>query len=191
MDVAAGTNTNDTIARLREHCDKIATIPSDDVQKIASLLQNMIVDYYRDVRRQAFLAFFAAFVLEIVAVLFFFYAAFIAMRGVDITNAALSAISGLLVQIMTAVVFYLYSQSAKQFAAFHICLERTNRYLLANAMVERLPEGERNSKRAEVITTVLHAPMLTLGILEGRGKSCTRAASYPSPGKPDTLPLGK
>ena len=87
------------------------------------------------------------------------------MEG-KIETAALSAVSGLLIQLMTAVVFYLYSQSAKQFAGFHICLERTNRFLLANAMVEHLPEPDRAPKRAEVITTVLNAPMLTLGMLE-------------------------
>jgi len=155
-----------TIQSLKAHCAKIARMSPDNVQEIASILQNMIVAYYQDVRRQALLAFFAAFGLEIVAVLFFFYAASIAMRDGDIKSAALSATSGFLIQVMTGVVFYLYSQSARQFAGFHICLERTNRFLLANAMVEHLPEAEKISKRAEVITTVLNAPMLTLGMIE-------------------------
>ena len=88
------------------------------------------------------------------------------MNNNGIQTAALSAISGFLIQIMTAVVFYLYSQAARQFAGFHICLERTNRFLLANSMVENLPEAERASKRAEVITTVVNAPMLTLAMIE-------------------------
>jgi hypothetical protein len=67
---------------------------------------------------------------------------------------------------MTGVVFYLYSQSSKQFGGFHVCLERTNRFVLANAMVEHLPEAERALRRSEVITAVLNAPMLTLAMIE-------------------------
>jgi len=67
---------------------------------------------------------------------------------------------------MTAIEIYLYSQSARRFGGFHVCLEHTNRFLLANAMVEHLPEAERASKRAEVITAVLNAPMLTLAMIE-------------------------
>jgi len=106
---------------LRQQCDKIATTSPEKVQEIASLLQKMIVAYYQDVRWQALLAFFAALILEIIAVVFFFFAASTAMSN-KIENAALSAIAGLLIQVMTGVVFYLYSQSARQFAGFHICL---------------------------------------------------------------------
>jgi hypothetical protein len=150
---------------LIKQCEKIANIPSDNVQEVASILQKMIASYYVTVRRQALMAFWAALALEIVAVLFFVKAAQIAMTQ-NAGIVALSALSGSLIQIMTAVVFYLYSRSAKQFGGFHICLERTNRFLLANAMVEHLPESEQVVKRAEVITAVLNAPMLTLEIIE-------------------------
>ena len=125
----------------------------------------MIVAYYQDVRWQALLAFFAALILEIIDVAFFFYSAYTAMSK-EIATAVLSTVSGLLIEIMTAVVFYLYAQSAKQFAGFHVCLERTNRFLLANAMVENLPDDQKTAQRERVITTILNAPMLTVGMLE-------------------------
>jgi hypothetical protein len=154
---------------LMEKCKEIAKISPDNVQEIASMLQRMIVDYYKDARWQALSAFIAALILEIVAVVFFIYAVYMSVTHDPPTNgpATLSVIAGLLIQVMTGVVFYLYAQSARQFAGFHICLERTNRFLLANAMVEHLPEPERASKRAEVITAVLNAPMLTRAIIQG------------------------
>jgi hypothetical protein len=151
---------------LEAQCDEIAQASPDDVRKIAGILQKMIVSYYEDVRRQALMAFVVALVLEIVAVVFFGFAAYRAMGDTKIATAGFSALAGFLIQMMTAVVFYLYSQSAKQFGAFHICLERTNRFLLANAMVENLPEAERTARRAEVIITILQAPMLTLSMIE-------------------------
>ncbi len=163
----SSSSTNGIIASLKKNCDEIANMPSNDVQQIASVLQKMIVSYYQDVRRQALLAFSAALALEVVAVIFFVYAASLAMNGNDQKKATLCAVAGLLIQVMTGIVFFLYSQSAKQFGGFHICLERTNRFLLANAMVERLPDSEQVPKRAEVITAVLNTPMLTMSIIEG------------------------
>src|SRR5258705_11264582 len=97
-------------------------MPSNGVQQIASVLQKMIVSYYQDVRRQALLAFSAALALEVVAVIFFVYAASLTMNGNDQKKATLCAVAGLLIQVMTGIVFFLYSQSAKQFGGFHICL---------------------------------------------------------------------
>lgn len=63
---------------------------------------------------------------------------------------------------------YLYLQTARQFAAFHTCLERTNRFLMANAMCEHL--GERQDEmRAELIRTIANAPLLTQNLLQKGG----------------------
>jgi hypothetical protein len=87
------------------------------------------------------------------------------MHG-TIQTAVFSAIAGFLIQLMTVVVFSLYSQSARQFAGFHICLERTHRFLLSNAILDHLPDPERAAKRAELVTVVFNAPMLTLSMIE-------------------------
>jgi hypothetical protein len=154
-----------SVSALQEQCDKIAQLPVDSVQETASVLQGMIVSYYKDVRWQAMLAFSAAILLEFVAVVFFWKSASMVMDK-NIGPASFSAISGILIQIMTGIVLHVYSRSARQFGGFHICLERTNRFLLANAMVEHLPENERCAARREVITTILKAPMLSAAILE-------------------------
>jgi hypothetical protein len=155
------------IDALEAYCDKIADASPNDVKEVARIMLKMIVSYYRDVRWQALLSFIAALVLEVIAVLFFLYAVDL-MKGHP-EAATLTTVAGVVVQVMTGVVFYFYSQSARQFAGFHICLERTNRFLLANAIVENLPEPERNTKRGEVVTTVLNAPMLTLAMIEKGG----------------------
>jgi hypothetical protein len=150
---------------LEAHCDSIAKASTGDVHVIASLLLRMIICYYADVRRQAILAFLAALGLEAIAVGFFFFSIVRVMdEGIDFN--ILGIVAGALVQVMTAVVFYLYSQTARQFWAFHICLERTNRFLLANAIVGSLPEAEKAAKRSEIISTMLNAPMLTMALIE-------------------------
>jgi DICT domain-containing protein len=151
----------DPVADLETHCNKIATASPGDVREIAHTMLQMLVGYYRDVRWQALLSFLAAFVLELIAVVLFFMASHKAINH-EIDSATVMALSGAGVQIMTAVVFYFYAQSARQFAGFHICLDRTNRFLLTNAILENLPEGpDRNAKRGEVVTSVLNAAMPT------------------------------
>jgi len=51
---------------------------------------------------------------------------------------SLGVISGLIVQLFAGVAFYLYQKVADQFSAFHICLERTHRYLVAYKMAEEI-----------------------------------------------------
>jgi hypothetical protein len=193
----------DAIRALEHDCSELARCKPGDVPAISALLQHMIVKYYEDVRYQARFAFNAACGLELVAVSFFVVVAYLSLElPGELTNPEtwLVAVGGTLTQLMTAVVFYLYAQSAKQFAAFHICLERTNRFLLANALVEHLPEEERSERRTDVIKTILSAPMLTLEMIEKgrssvlervRGFSAKRQTARPGQAQGPTMRLPK
>lgn len=150
---------------LQKACDAIATSAPGDTHRIASLMQQMSLDYYADVRKQAQQSFASALVAATVGTLFFLYAVLRAMsseNGVWIGIAA-----GALVQVISAINFYLYGRAARQFASFHICLERTNRFLLANTLCEQLASPLQDQVRQDLIKIVASAPMLTLDVTEG------------------------
>ena len=152
-----------------EDCEELGNTKPGDTHKMAGLLLQMNLRYYSDVRNQAQQSFWSALGAAVVGTLFFIYAAWLGMRpSSDIAQANVSAIAGALVQIISAINFYLYGRAARQFASFHICLERTNRFLLANTLCEALEPPLRNQLRAELVRIVAHAPMLTLDIVEGR-----------------------
>jgi len=161
------------IRGMLDDCKKIASVAADDTHKIASLMQEMILKYYADVRLQAQQSFRAALVVATVGMLFFVYAIWQGMSSDGIQQASIAAIAGGLIQVISGINFYLYAQAAKQFGAFHVCLERTNRFLLANALCEKLSLPQRDEMRVELARLIATAPMLTLDVVRGepRGPS--------------------
>jgi hypothetical protein len=164
------------IREMLTDCKRIANTPADDTHKIASLMQEMILKYYADVRLQAQQSFRAALVVATVGVLFFVYAIWRGMSSDGGEQASLAAIAGGLIQVISGINFYLYARAARQFATFHVCLERTNRFLLANALCEKLSPPERDEMRIELARLVATAPMLTLDVVRGESR---RASSGP------------
>lgn len=152
------------LKKLQRECEELAKTDAGDTHGIASLLQQMMLDYYADVRKQAQQSFRSALVAAGIGTLFFVYAA---VRQMDTGAATLTVIAGSLVQVISAINFFLYARAAKQFGAFHICLERTNRFLLANTLCENLRSPLKDDVRKELINIVAQAPMLTMSVITG------------------------
>lgn len=161
MTEAAGSNA----AELEALCDEVASTEPGDVQKMAALLQKMILRYYEDVLTQAKQSFRSALGAAILGTIFFGLAVW--MKSDGMVNAGL--IAGAIVSIISGVNFWLYNRAACQFSVFHICLERTNRFMLAHTMCEGLEPTTRDQLRAEVVRVVLHAPMLTVDVARRKG----------------------
>lgn len=161
------------IEALKAQCHELATTAADDTHKIASLLAEMILNYYQDVRSQAQQSFWCALGAAAVGTGFFVYAAHQGMRsGFD--HAFIGLIAGALVQVISGISFYLYSKTARQFSTFHVCLERTNRFLLANTLCENLKNiDKKDSLREELIKIVANAPMLSLD-MAGNGSQTVK-----------------
>lgn len=151
---------------LHAECEELAHTKPGDVQKIASLHFKMILNYYEDVREQAQRSFFWALVAAGVGTAFLVCAAIGYMMSTS-ANANLSLVAGVLIQVISAINFYLYARTARQFASFHICLERTNRFLLANSLCEHLSDEHGNEARKELIRIIANAPLLTLDNING------------------------
>jgi hypothetical protein len=69
-------------------------------------------------------------------------------------------VSGALMEFIAGVSFWLYSRGAKQFGAFHICLERTHRYLLAYKIADQIEDGKDQTLR-DLVCIMANAPMIT------------------------------
>jgi hypothetical protein len=157
------------LQQLKAECEELARTRPGDTHKMASLHQQMSLNYYQDVRRQAQQSFYSALVAAIVGTLFFLYAAWYMLPrdGSTSSNAYISLIAGALVQVISAINFYLYSKTAHQFSGFHVCLERTNRYLLVNTLCENLSDEHKDDMRMEIIRVIANAPMLTSDVING------------------------
>jgi Cyanobacterial TRADD-N associated 2-Transmembrane domain len=153
-----------SIEELQMDCGALAQAAPGNTQKIGALMLRMILRYYADVRSQARQSFYAALGAAVVGTGFFVWIARSSSGGL---HASLAALAGSLIQVISGINFYLYFKVSRQFAGFHMCLERTNRFLLANTFCENLSETNRDVVRAELVKLVADAPMLTMDILAG------------------------
>jgi len=142
-------------------CDKIGQTAQGDTQTLACLLQGMSMRYYEDVRSQAKQSFRCALGAAIVGTAFFGMAAW-PMTSQSSTIGNVGLVAGAVVSLISGVYFWLYRRAARQFSTFHVCLERANRFMLANTLVDNLCPDTRDALRAELIRIVATAPMLTL-----------------------------
>jgi hypothetical protein len=162
---AAGAAKMSSPKALMNACEKLAHVPHDDIHEIASLLSQMIVRYYEDVRQQAQRRFFSALGAAVGGLIVFIYAASNGMSEAD-PKVYVSVIAGGLIEVISGSNFYLYFRTARQFAAFPTCLERINRFLRANALGEHWNLPEQDEMRTELIRAIANVPLLTLSSLE-------------------------
>lgn len=165
----------------REACNQIAKAAS--VEEMGAEINKLVAAYHRDGLQQARLSFWSALFASFVGTGIFLWAVSCSMTPVaprpatktdqkEITTLStpdLSLIAGVVVQVIAGVNFYLYARTSRQLASYHICLERTNRFLLANSVCKEISEDKdkQNEMRSKLIETMLNAPMLTIEEVTG------------------------
>ncbi len=140
-------------------------------------MKKLILEYYKDVLEHAQKSFASAKSIARIGfwvlVVTLAYALLIdVLSHVRITGFAMSEpslkvggigmVSGALIEFIAGVNFWLYSRASKQFSAFHICLERTHRYLVAYKIAEGIGDkGKRDETLRDLVCIMAHAPMIS------------------------------
>jgi hypothetical protein len=172
--VKSGTAQN--ASDVQRTCDELSiAIDEGSIGDIVAKHEKLILHYYKDVQDQANQSFKTArsaaiigfwvligtlvYVLTFDGLIRFKIAPSITGESVVVTGIV-GLVSGALMEFVAAVSFWLYSRGAKQFGAFHICLERTHRYLLAYKIAEQIEEGKNQTLR-DLVCIMANAPMIT------------------------------
>ena len=98
---------------MKKQCDRLASVKPGDIHEVASLLQKVALDYYRDVRRQAQQSFYWALGLAVCGTAGFGAAAWFAMKPDGGETAVLAAVGGCLVHVISGINFWLYGRAAR------------------------------------------------------------------------------
>jgi hypothetical protein len=162
-------------------CDGMATAVNGDVGTMVETVQRLILRYYTDVGKQASESFESAKRISIwgfwLLVATIVYVVVLDAVGHVHSNwfnseyagmkvGTIGLIAGGIVEFVASIQFVLYSKATKQFGAFHICLERTHRYLLAYKIAEKI-EKNRDQTLEKIVCIMANAPMLTRADVEG------------------------
>jgi hypothetical protein len=80
----------------------------------------------------------------------------------------IGTVSGVLIEFIAAIAFWLYARAARQFGAFHICLERTHRYLIAYKIADGMKEHKDATFR-DLVCIMANASTITRADIEAVG----------------------
>ena len=166
----------DSIAEKQKTCKELeAAAAQPQVGKMVAKHEELILHYYKDVLTQAKQSFDSAksvarigFWVLIGTVVYVLVTDVLAhtnklgfsMSGHEKTVSVIGIVSGALIEFVAGVNFWLYSRVAKQFAAFHICLERTHRYLLAYTIADQVA-NQKDEIFGKLVCIMANAPMIT------------------------------
>jgi hypothetical protein len=162
-----------------EICEKVKKGLSGDIGDTVAAHSEMILKYYKDVQDQAIESFSSAKRVALIGfgvllLTLLYTLVFDALGHFDVprmkiaskdllTVASIGVVSGVLIEFIAAINFWLYAKAARQFNAFHICLERTHRYLLAYKMIEKITDQKRDETLEKVVCIMANAPMIPAG----------------------------
>lgn len=157
-------------------CDEIKdALDTGNVGEIVSKHEKLILDYYKDVLDQAQKSFasaksvawigFGVLIVTVSYLLVIDALSHMVIPGFKVTEpsikvGSIGVVSGALIEFIAGVNFVLYARASKQFGAFHICLERTHRYLVAYKIAESIGD-KRDQTLKDLVCIMANAPMIT------------------------------
>jgi TRADD-N domain-containing protein len=138
--------------------------------------KTLIIRYYEDVQHQAKQSFdsaksvartgFLVLIATLAYTLLIDAANRFYLHGSALTQQPLRAVigigtvSGALIEFIAGINFWLYARASRQFGAFHICLERTHRYLVAYKIAGEIRE-KKDEALEHLVCIMANAPMIT------------------------------
>jgi hypothetical protein len=179
--VRAKDSSPESTQSAHTQCEAIgAAINKGDIGETITAVQQLILRYYDNVRDQAEESFESAkrvalfgFVLLVVTVVYVMFmdlmphvSAQFETRTGGLGVGAIGLIGSSVVEVIAGVQFVLYGRATRQFGAFHICLERTHRYLLAYEMADQMKTG-KDATLEKIVCIMANAPMITREDIEG------------------------
>src|SRR5579863_8431912 len=139
-----------------------------ETNQVGAALLELNKQYYNSVLEQARQSFTWALVAAIAGLFFFLGAVgFLLLRQPE-NISYVSVICGSIVEAISGLNFYLYGRAASQLKIFHIPLDRTQRFILANDICSSLGE-KKEETRAKLILTIANVPTLTDSLGEEKG----------------------
>lgn len=132
----------------------VAQADPSNVQQVAASQLELINNYYSTILDQARQSFRWAIIAAGVGLLFFISAVGFLLVTQKSDLSSISVISGALIEVIAGINFYLYGRTIAQLDLFHGRLERTQRFLLANSVCEKLKGEAQQSARAELVRVI-------------------------------------
>lgn len=138
----------------QESLDKLSKAERGDVQQIAASQIELLERFYSAALGQAQQSFRSALVAACAGFLFFLVAIGFLVVTQSPAIALVNVVSGTVVEVIAGLNFVLYGRATEQFGIFHMRLETTQRFLMANSICESIEGDLKHSTRADLVRMI-------------------------------------
>lgn len=133
----------------------VASLDPTKIQEVAASQLVIIDGYYKSVLQQAKQLFRWALIVVGVGLVFFLTAVSLLVFRQPANVSLISLICGGVVEGIAVLIFLLYGRELGELEKFHALLDRTQQYLLANSICEKLDEKLRQTAQAELVQVIM------------------------------------
>ena len=133
----------------------VASLDPAKIQEVAASQLVILDGYYQSVLRHTQQLFRWALIGAGFGLLFFLAAVGLQLFGQPVSVAIISLICGGIAEGMAALNFLLYRRTFRELEKFHTRLDRTQQYLLANSICEKLDQQFRPAAQAQLVRLIM------------------------------------
>ncbi len=137
-----------------ESLEKLSQAERGDVQQIAASQIELLEPFYTAALAQAQRSFHSALIAAYAGSAFFVAAVVFLIITQSPSIALVNVISGTVVEVIAGVNFILYGRATEQFGVFHMRLDTTQRFLMANSICESIEGDLKHSTRADLVRAI-------------------------------------
>jgi hypothetical protein len=134
--------------------DDVSKADPTNIHEVAAAQFKLSNLYYENVLNQARRSFNAAIIAAVVGLAFFLGSVAFSVVSRELSTSVISLVGGSIVETIAGLNFWLYGRTSSQLNYFHLRLERTQRFLIANSVAASLAGKFRERALAELIKTL-------------------------------------
>jgi hypothetical protein len=135
--------------------EEMEKIDPGNIQQIGVTQLEMSTNYYNGVLARARQSFIAAIIGAAIGVGIFAASVLISLHSKNLSAVTVSAIAGGIVEVIAGLNFWLFGKTASQLDSFHVRLDRTQTFLLANSVCTNIKGDSQDAIRGQLVTSMI------------------------------------
>lgn len=147
--------------------EEVSKANPENIQEVGAAFLALSTSYYQNVLSHAKRSFMAAVIAASAGLVLFIVAVSILLSRNDLQAGTISAIGGAITECISGLNFWLYSRTAAQMNIFHVRLEQTQKYLLANSISTKLTAENRDAALMALMEQISSSPVPDPNLQQG------------------------
>jgi hypothetical protein len=147
---------------IKEEVNRVVNLLENEKDVLSLMIKNVseLREYYVINKQQARNSFSAALFISILGFLLFASGIIISYSTASNSTIQYTTVGGAIVETIAGLFFWLYSKALTQINLFHTSLLKTEKFLTAIQLVDRISENNRDQTYSFIIANIINAQVM-------------------------------